>query len=162
MRRRKLVKVIGVTGAIGAIAGCTGEDDDDEGAVEASENGDEEETEESDDDTEDDEQIDQDEALEDENIESTRDGLELLEHELYEDDFSGGVEGVVVNNTGEELSYVEVGVVFYNEDEQRVDDSFTNTTDLPDGEEWVFDVMMLGTEPDEVADYSIAVSDSAF
>jgi len=121
-----------------------------------------EETEESDDDTEDDEQIDQDEALEDEDIESTRDGLELLEHELYEDDFSGGVEGVVVNNTGEELSYVEVGVVFYNEDEQRVDDSFTNTTDLPDGEEWVFDVMMLGTEPDEVADYSIAVSDSAF
>lgn len=160
MQRRKLIKVIGATGAVGAIAGCTGDDQEEEetGTAEASENGDGEEEEEN----EEEQEIDSDEALEDENIESTREGLELLEHEFYEDDFSGGVEGVVANNTGEELSYVEVGVVFYNDDEQRIDDSFTNTSDLSDGEEWVFDVMLIGAEPDEVEEYSIAVSDSPF
>ena len=159
MQRRRLVKVIGMTGAVGAIAGCTGDEqgEEDSGTAEASENGDGEEEE-----TEDEPEIDSDEALEDEDIESTREGLELLEHEFYEDEFSGGVEGVVANNTGEELSYVEIGVVFYNDEEQRIDDSFTNTTDMNDGEEWVFDVMLISAEPDEVEEYSIAVSDNPF
>lgn len=159
MQRRRLVKVIGMTGAVGAIAGCTGDEqgEEDSGTAEASENGDGEEEE-----TEDEPEIDSDEALEDEDIESTREGLELLEHEFYEDEFSGGVEGVVANNTGEELSYVEIGVVFYNDEEQRIDDSFTNTTDMSDGEEWVFDVMLISAEPDEVEEYSIAVSDNPF
>lgn len=86
----------------------------------------------------------------------------MLEHEFYEEDYSAGVEGVVANNTGGELGYVEVGVVFYNSEGQRIDDSFTNTTDLPDGEEWVFDVMFLGDDAGEVDDYSIAATDSAF
>jgi len=148
-----------MTGAVGAIAGCTGDEqgEEDSGTAEASENGDGEEEE-----TEDEPEIDSDEALEDEDIESTREGLELLEHEFYEDEFSGGVEGVVANNTGEELSYVEIGVVFYNDEEQRIDDSFTNTTDMSDGEEWVFDVMLISAEPDEVEEYSIAVSDNPF
>lgn len=160
MQRRKLLKIVGATGTVTAIAGCTGsEGEEDTGSAEASENGADEET---DSDEEEEEETSPDEALEDEDTESTREGLVLVEHELYEDDFSGGVEGVVANNTGSELSYVEVGVVFRNEDGQRVGDSFTNTTDLDDGEEWVFDVPMLGTDPDEVAEYDIAVSDSAF
>lgn len=101
-------------------------------------------------------------ALESEDTESTVEGLEISEHELYTEEFEAGVEGVVVNNTGDELGYVEVGVVFYNSDGQRIDDSFTNTSDLPDGEEWAFDVMFLGDDPDDIDDYSIAVTDTPF
>ena len=101
------------------------------------------------------------EVLEDEDTESTLDGLEILEHELVGDEFSASVEGVVANNTGDELDYVEVGVVLYNADGQRIDDSFTNTTDLPDGEEWAFEVMTM-EEMDEIDDYTIAVTDSPF
>jgi hypothetical protein len=57
-------------------------------------------------------------------------------------------------------SYIEVGVVFYNEDGQRIDDSFTNTTDLPDGEERVFEVMTT-EDADDIDDY-IVVTDEAF
>jgi hypothetical protein len=71
------------------------------------------------------------------------------------------VEGVVANNTGDQLDYVEVGVVLYNEDDQRIGDSFTNTTDLPDGQEWVFEVL-LTEDAEDIADYTIAVTDSAF
>lgn len=57
--------------------------------------------------------------------------------------------------------YVEVGVVFYNEDGQRIDDSFTNASDLADGEEWVFEVMTT-EDADDIDDYDIVVTDEAF
>jgi len=184
MQRRRYLKsaIVGVSTVM--IAGCTGEDDEppeEEEEEEEEEQEDEEEQEEEEQEEEEqeeeeqeeeeqeeeeqeqeEEEVDPDEALEDEDVESTRDGLEILEHEFYEDDFSGGVEGVVVNNTGEEIGYVEVGVVFYNEDGQRIADSFTNTTDLGDGEEWVFDVLLIGADPEDVDDYNIAVTDSPF
>jgi len=175
MQRRRYLKsaIVGVSTVM--IAGCTGEDDEppeEEEEQEEQEQEDEEEQEQEDEEEQEqedeeeqeqeEEEVDPDEALEDEDVESTRDGLEILEHEFYEDDFSGGVEGVVVNNTGEEIGYVEVGVVFYNEDGQRIDDSFTNTTDLGDGEEWVFDVLLIGADPEDVDDYNIAVTDSPF
>jgi hypothetical protein len=83
------------------------------------------------------------------------------EDELVEDDFSTQVEGVVLNDTGEELSYVEVGVTFYDDEGRRIDDFFTNTTDLADGEEWVFEVMTTA-DPDDIDDYTIVVTDEAF
>lgn len=109
----------------------------------------------------DDEEVDPDEAL-DEGVEEPVDGLEFVEHELIEDDIGNArVEGIVANNTGDELDYVEVGVELLDDENRRIDDSFTNTTDLADGQEWVFEVMTT-TEYDEVADYNITVVDSPF
>lgn len=162
MERRKFLHLSAAGASAALLAGCAGGEDDDNtsngnggstdngngnGQNDGGNGGDD---------------IDSDEALEDDDVESTREGLEILEHEFYEEDFSAGVEGVVANNTGEDLDYVEVGVVFYNEDGQRLDDSFTNTTDMPDGEEWLFDVPLLGGDAEDVDDYSIAVTDSPF
>lgn len=102
-----------------------------------------------------------DEALTSEEQESTVDGLEITEHELVEGDIGPVIQGVVLNDTGSELSYVEVGVVLYNADGQRINDSFTNTTDLPSGEEWAFEII-LTDDMSEIDDYTIAVTDSPF
>lgn len=102
-----------------------------------------------------------DEALTSEEQESTVDGLEITEHELVEGDIGPVIQGVVLNDTGSELSYVEVGVVLYNADSQRINDSFTNTTDLPSGEEWAFEII-LTDDMSEIDDYTIAVTDSPF
>lgn len=172
MQRRKFLLTTGA--AITALlAGCTGDDEEeddeaelDDAEAEAAEDeegngeeGDENGEDENGEDEED--EIDPEEALEDEDTESTVEGLELLEHELVSDDFSAQVEGVVANETGEELDYVEVGVVLYNEEGQRIGDSFTNTTDLPDGQEWAFEVL-LTEDADDIDEYDIAVTDSAF
>lgn len=167
MDRRKFLLTTGIATTT-LLAGCTGDDEEeddeaelDDAEAEAAED-EEENGEEGDEDGEDEEdEIDPEEALEDEDTESTVEGLELLEHELVSDDFSAQVEGVVANNTGDELDYVEVGVVLYNEEGQRIGDSFTNTTDLPDGQEWAFEVL-LTEDADDIDDYDIAVTDSAF
>lgn len=179
MRRRKFLVATGAATTT-LMAGCTSEDDDDDttGEAEAAEeeesdesdeaedgdeeeNGEDEDDEDDEDNEEDEEDVDPDDALEDDDIESTVEGLEILEHELVEDDFGVSVEGVVANNTGDELSYVEVGAVFYNSDGQRIGDSFTNTTDLPDGQEWVFEILTT-EDAEDIDDYSIAVTDSPF
>lgn len=172
MQRRQFL-IAGSALSTTLMAGCTGETDDggssggdgndesEESTGNESENGSGSESEEEGGDSEE-EEADAQDVLESEDSESTTEGLEITEHELYEDDFTAGVEGVVANNTGDELGYVEVGVVFYNSDDQRIDDSFTNTTDLPDGEEWVFDVMFLGDEPSDIDHYTIGVTDSPF
>ncbi|MFC6906249.1 FxLYD domain-containing protein [Halalkalicoccus tibetensis] len=168
MQRRKFLLTTGAA-TTALLAGCTGDDEEEDDAdlddaeAEAAEdedgNGGDEEEEGDGGDEEDD--IDPEEALEDEDTESTVEGLELVEHELVSDEFSAQVEGVVANETGEELGYVEVGVVLYNEEEQRIGDSFTNTTDLPDGQEWAFEVL-LTEDADDIDDYDITVTDSAF
>jgi cobalamin biosynthesis protein CobT len=175
VQRRKFLLATG-TVTTTVLAGCAGDTDDEGGdngeakAAEEDENGEEEDDGEADANGEDEndeeeedeeEEVDPDEALEDDDVESTVDGLEILEHELVEEEFSVAVEGVVANNTGDELGYVEVGVVAYNDEGQRIDDSFTNTTDLPDGEEWAFEVL-LTEDAEDIDEYSIAVTDSAF
>ena len=90
--------------------------------------------------------------------------LEILEHELVIernliDDVR--VEGVVENKGDEMLSYVEVRVRVYDEDDNQLDRYFTNTSDLDAGRTWAFEVMIL-EDADDVADYDIAVTDSPF
>lgn len=87
-------------------------------------------------------------------------GLEILSHEFVEDDYSAAIEGAVANNSGDRQNYLEVSARVYNADGQQLDTYFTNTTDLDDGVEWAFEVMVLDYE--EVEDYDIRVSDSPF
>lgn len=171
MRRRQFLSTTGIVAGT-TLAGCSGEEGGESGGSDgggggegngsseesdgsanesggSNESGNETESQSSED------------VLTSEDAESTVEGLEILEHELVEDDFGATIEGVVVNDTGRELSYVEVGVVLYNAEGQRINDSFTNTTDLPDGEEWAFEIM-LTEDVSEIDDYTIGVTDSPF
>ncbi|WP_293033389.1 FxLYD domain-containing protein [Natronococcus sp.] len=81
-------------------------------------------------------------------------GLAIEEHELLEDDLSASVEGVVVNESGEDVRSVRVGIVFYDADGERIDDATTSTSELADEEEWAFGVMTL---EEGIASYAIGI-----
>lgn len=121
-------------------------DDDPNGDDEADENGDDD-AEESD--------TDEDADLE-ERIEEGPpiEGLTLEEHELVEDDLSASVEGVVVNESGEDVRSVRVGIVFYDADGERIDDATPSTSELADEEEWAFSAMTL---EEGIASYAIGI-----
>lgn len=91
----------------------------------------------------------------------TGEGLVIEEHELVEDDFTVQIGGILLNDTGEEQSYVEVKSTVYDEDDVRIDDFFTNTTDLPDGEQWRFEIPVL-EDAEDVDRYELEASTSAF
>lgn len=93
--------------------------------------------------------------------ESTDDELVIEEDELVEDTFSTYIEGVIRNETGEEQSYVEVKSSVYDEDDVRIDDFFTNTTDLPDGAEWQFEIH-VSADAAEIDSYELEASTSPF
>ena len=152
MERRKILRALAVGIAVPA-AGCAeddGPDDEDSGTVsgepgdQESESGDADENDDSDDSGDD------------------SGGLEIVEHEFYEEDFEAGVEGTVENTGDESIDYVEVRVEFYDDEGVRIEDGIDNTEDLDGGEQWRFDVVYLGDDPEAVEDYDIEVSDSPF
>lgn len=89
-------------------------------------------------------------------------GLAILEDEFYEEEYSGGVRGIVQNNTGAELSYVGVQAEFLDSEGTRIGEGLDNTTDLSSEQKWQFDAMFLGDNPEEIDSYNIEVSDSPF
>jgi len=98
----------------------------------------------------------------DSQIESVPETLDVLEHELFEDDYTAGVRGKIENVSDETLSYVEVEVYFQNDDGTRIGDSLANTQDLPAGETWAFEAVYVGSkDADAIADYTLTVTDSA-
>lgn len=88
-------------------------------------------------------------------------GLVIEEHELVEDDFTTQIEGVLLNDTGDEQSYVEVRSTIYDEDDVRIDEFFANTTDLSAGERWRFEVLVT-VDAEEIDRYELEASTSAF
>ncbi|ELY60159.1 hypothetical protein C491_02635 [Natronococcus amylolyticus DSM 10524] len=132
-------------------------DDDDETNGENGGNGDDED-EDTDDEGEDDTEETDDEGDDDleERIEEGPpiEGLVIEEHELVEDDLSGSVEGLVVNESGEDVRSVRVGIVFHDADGERIDEATTSTSELADEEEWSFSVMTL---EEGIASYAIGV-----
>ncbi|WP_394741582.1 FxLYD domain-containing protein [Natronococcus roseus] len=173
MHRRTVLLGSGIT-VSALLAGCASEDGDegdddvedetddaevgtdDETNGENGGNGDEDED--TDDESEDDTEETDDEGDDDleERIEegSPIEGLVIEEHELVEDDLSGSVEGLVVNESGEDVRSVQVGIVFHDADGERIDEATTSTSELADEEEWSFSVMTL---EEEVASYAIGV-----
>ena len=152
MRRRNYLKACGVLGTGIFAAGCTEEEESSEaeGSIDDGNGGDSGNGEESG------------ENGGSDGSEGGGDGLEITEHEFYEEDFQAGVRGIVQNNTGETLDYVEVKAWFYDDEGVQIDDSLDNTENLQEGGEWRFEVMLLSAEPGDVADYEVEASDSPF
>lgn len=89
--------------------------------------------------------------------------VELLEHEWYEEGtFESGVRGLLRNVSGETLSYVEVEVLFLDEDGVHLESGLDNTTELVADRRWRFDVDYLGSDDVAVADYEIGTSTTAY
>lgn len=91
---------------------------------------------------------------------STRRNLIVAEASGYVDEYTSGVKGILENRTGETLSYVEVVVYFYDENDTRVGDGLDNTQNLRSSERWAFDAAYLGEA--EWTAFQLIASDSPF
>ncbi|WP_254525108.1 FxLYD domain-containing protein [Natrinema caseinilyticum] len=149
MNRRKFITIAASTGTIAALAGCASSEDDSDtasgdrntnedtgGNGNGNDNGD---------------------------GGDGSSGVEILTHNVVESDIGSYVEihGEIQNNTGEEQSYVEIRARFRDEDGTRVDDAFTNFTDVANGETLRFEIMTT-LEPNEFAEYELETSTSPF
>jgi len=143
--RRNVVRGIGTAIIAVGAAGCSSDD-----STSTSGEPDESETRDSDGGSES-----EGEPETDEPDEADDDGsLVFEEHEFVVEEYSTRIEGIVRNDTGVEQSYVEVTATFYNEDNVRIGDSYTNTTDLPDGARWKFDIRVT-TDAEDVDRYKV-------
>lgn len=96
MQRREYLRLLGVGGIALPLAGCTEEGTEEaEGTVDAEDS---------------DENGSGSDSGSGDGGDSSGSGLEIVEHQFYEDQFQAGVEGIVANNTGDALDYVEVKV----------------------------------------------------
>lgn len=179
MHRRQVILGTGVALST-IIAGCAGDEgdeddedppdegddtetaatDDDEAETDDDTGDDEAETgDDTGDDDGEDEPDDEDEVdYFDEDREPPVQGLRVTDLELEDDDYSTTVSGLVVNESGEALTSVEVAVAFYDADGERVDEDTTRIGDMDDEEEVPFEVMSL---EDDVVDYDVAIIDGA-
>jgi len=92
--------------------------------------------------------------------------LEIIEHNLVienkgEINEQLYVRGRANNTKGEELSYAEIEVSFYNESGNLIDSSFTNINGIEAGGTWEFEVMYIGNKTDEIESYEVEVGEIA-
>lgn len=88
--------------------------------------------------------------------------VEILEHEMYEDEYSFGVRGKLENKTDRELLYVEVQARFFDADETRIAEGLDNLSDLGPGTTANFDAVALEGESGNVANYEVEVTSVDF
>jgi len=84
--------------------------------------------------------------------------VEILSHDLYQEQFTSGVRGTAVNNTDSELSYVEANVTFLDSEGTQIGEGLDNVSDLAAGREWEFDCMYTGQDSSRIADYEVEVT----
>ncbi|MFC4542946.1 FxLYD domain-containing protein [Halosolutus amylolyticus] len=153
MRRRDLIQLLATGGLTLPLAGCTSGGESNSGTVDGGADGNDSPEKGGNEGT----------GAEDgdrDDSSSGTDGVELLDHEFYEDELQAGVDGSVRNDTGAELESVEVTVRFYDTDDRQIHEGIDTTDGLDSGAEWTFDVPLLGARAEEVGDYEIEVSES--
>jgi len=92
-----------------------------------------------------------------ESIEATFvDKIEILNHKMEYGEFGNlMVVGTAKNNADERLSYVEIRVRFYDENNTLLDSSLDNINDLNAGQTWEFEVHYNPMDVGEVDHYDI-------
>ena len=61
----------------------------------------------------------------------------------YNDGFALHIEGTVTNNSGRDLTYMQILIPTYDADGNKVGDAIANINNLKDGETWKFDAIDL-------------------
>jgi len=155
--RRRFLTTLGTTASALALAGCT-EDGGDSGGGDANDN------------SGDSSNGNSDNSGGDSNSGNSNDGnsgdgggndqpdVEILNHEFYEEEFSSGVRGTAVNNTGSEISYVEATATFLDSEGTQIGEGLDNVSDLAGGREWEFDCMFTGQDASRIDTYEVEVS----
>ncbi|WP_255595025.1 FxLYD domain-containing protein [Haloprofundus salilacus] len=88
------------------------------------------------------------------------DGLELLDSEMKVGEDEVIISGQIENGTGDNVSYLEVIGKIYDEGGIVLGDEWTNVTDIPAGETWLFEMSWLGWERVTAADdYEISLAE---
>lgn len=83
--------------------------------------------------------------------------VELVAHDWYEDAFGAGVAGEAANVSGGELSFVEVEVLFFDEEHNQLAAGTDDTSPLEEDEHWQFDVPFDGDDT-QMYSYEITVN----
>jgi len=84
--------------------------------------------------------------------------LIILNHQKEYGEFGNLViTGTAENVGGKQLSYAEIRVKFYDEDNSLIDTSLDNINDLGAQEKWKFEVMYLGMDNYKVDRYEIGI-----
>ena len=91
------------------------------------------------------------------------DDLVLEESEMRTTEDEVTIEGIIANETGAEVSYIEVIALIYDENCVVLGDEWTNETDVPAGESWAFDMTWLDRyRAEAAAAHRIVMTDSVF
>ena len=69
---------------------------------------------------------------------------EITDLTVEESEYELDVVGVLKNNTGKKVSYIEINVPVYDADGNKVGECMTNVTDLGPDETWKFKAMFMG------------------
>jgi len=128
LNRRRYLATIGTTVSALTLAGCSEDDSVDSGNGSSGDGG------------------------------NDQSDVEILNHEFYEEEFSSGVRGTAVNNTDNELSYVEATATFLDSEGTQIGEGLDNVSDLAAGREWEFDCMYTGQDDSRIEDYEVEVS----
>ncbi|MXV60747.1 hypothetical protein GS429_01400 [Natronorubrum sp. JWXQ-INN-674] len=96
----------------------------------------------------------------DDEIPAVPDGFVLEESEMQVGDRSAEIDGLVANETGDEISYIEAIAIIYDEDCVVLGSARTNETGIPAEETWAFDISWRGRDRiEEAAAHRIVLSD---
>lgn len=88
-------------------------------------------------------------------------GVELLDQEIQEGEFDVSLVGQV-ENTGDDLEYLEAVAKFYNGDGNVVATGLDNVRNVGSGETWQFEISYASTDPtapDVPPDYAVTLSE---
>lgn len=88
----------------------------------------------------------------------TSEPLTILNHEMTYGEYGNLIiTGLAENTVGKQLSYTEIRVKFYDNEDVLIGTSLDNINDLDAGEKWRFEVMYLGLDDYDVDSYEIGV-----
>ncbi len=78
--------------------------------------------------------------------------FEVIEHEMTQDEYYRHIVGKIKNNSGKELSYVQIEITLYDKDGVQVGSALANMNNFEIDSTWKFDAIVL---EDEAVSYKI-------
>lgn len=155
LNRRRYLGSLGTTATVLALAAYTSDESD---SSEGNANGNSGDSDTSNSDDSDGDDNGGDTNSENNDDSSNQSDVEIVDHEFYDEEFQSGVRATAVNNTDNDLSYVEATATFLDADGTQIGEGLDNVNDLAAGREWEFDCMYTSQNASRIEEYEIEVS----
>lgn len=78
----------------------------------------------------------------------------ITDEQIVKDGYTAKVTGTFTNNSGTEMSYVQVSYTLFDESGAQVGTALANTNNLADGGTWKFEALATAT-PDKIASFKL-------